>query len=871
MDKLRIHPLRWISLIAIIVGIALISFAVVPQTVTAQSPLHPTFPFLDTEGNNVLETGNPISTMQTCGQCHDTAFIESHSFHADVGYSAMMDGEEFSASQPWDTSPGLYGNWNALTYRYLSSDSDPVTDLSSQEWLQTIGLRHVGGGPAEDAGIEMNCFLCHTANPDNQARTEALTAGQFAWANTATLVGSGLAFATEDGYELNPEAFDESGELLAAYVDIQDPDNNNCGQCHGTVHTSQEPFAIAGCEDTGWTTSTTGQVFSAQRLSASGMNLQDKEELTRSYDIHMERLVECTDCHFSLNNPVYANGGGADTLENLDFDPRRLDLGEYLYQPLHQFARGQSTQGTVAPELKDTMRRCESCHNAEDTHDWLPYTETHMDALHCESCHIPTIYSAAYQQVDWTVVETDGTSISVCRGVDAGEDATINDLVYGYTPTLLQRENVDGTTKYAPYNLVSAWYWVYGEPALPVPQAALVEVYLDGENYQPEVISLFDTNQDKVLESSELVLDTDEKVDFIAAKLVEQGLDNPRIQAEVQPYSINHDVAGLDWATQDCETCHTEDSRMTEAVQLASYTPGGVLPEFVPSGNTLTDGNIYQDENGAVYYEPSTTDHGVYVFGHNSVSWIDWTGIILFLGVLGGVSVHGGLRVWSARKRPKHTPEIEKIYMYTFYERVWHWLQTLTILILAFTGLVIHKPEMFGAFSFKGMVLVHNITAAILLLNALLALLYNLISGDIKRFIPEPHGFFNQMIVQAKYYLNGIFKGDEHPFEKTREKRLNPLQKITYVAVLNILLPLQVLTGILMWGVQQFPEIAQKLGGLPFLAPFHSLIAWSFISFIILHVYLTTTGHTPTAGIKSMIVGWDEVEVHTSQDHTEEE
>ena len=688
MDKLRIHPLRWISLIAIIVGLSLISFAVVPQTATAQSPLHPTFPFLDTDGNNVLETGNPISTMQTCGQCHDTAFIESHSFHADVGYSTMLDGEEFSASQPWDTSPGLYGNWNALTYRYLSPDGDPVTDLSSQEWLQTIGLRHVGGGPAEDAGIEMNCFLCHTANPDNQARTEALTTGQFEWGNTATLVGSGLVFATEDGYELNPDAFDENGELLAAYVDIQDPDNNNCGQCHGTVHTSQEPFAIAGCEDTGWTTSTTGQVFSAQRLSASGMNLQDKEELTRSYDIHMERLVECTDCHFSLNNPIYANGGGADTLENLDFDPRRLDIGEYLYQPLHQFARGQSTQGTIAPELKDTMRRCESCHNAEDTHDWLPYPETHMEALHCESCHIPTIYSAAYQQVDWTVIETDGTSISVCRGVDAGEDATINDLVYGYTPTLLQRENVDGTTKYAPYNLVSAWYWVYGDPALPVPQAALVEVYLDGENYQPEIISLFDTNQDKVLESSELVLDTDEKVDFIAAKLVEQGLENPRIQAEVQPYSINHDVAGLDWATQDCETCHTEDSRMTEAVQLASYTPGGVLPEFVPSGNTLTDGNIYQDENGAVYYEPSTTDHGVYVFGHNNVSWIDWTGIILFLGVLGGVSVHGGLRVWSARKRPKHSSEIEKIYMYTFYERVWHWLQTLTILILAFTGLV---------------------------------------------------------------------------------------------------------------------------------------------------------------------------------------
>jgi thiosulfate reductase cytochrome b subunit len=155
--------------------------------------------------------------------------------------------------------------------------------------------------------------------------------------------------------------------------------------------------------------------------------------------------------------------------------------------------------------------------------------------------------------------------------------------------------------------------------------------------------------------------------------------------------------------------------------------------------------------------------------------------------------------------------------------------------------------------------------AGLLVANAALALFYNLVSGDIKRFIPEPHGFFNQAIVQSKFYISGIFKGDEHPFEKTREKRLNPLQKITYFAILNVLLPLQIITGILMWGVQQWPEIAMKLGGLPLLAPFHTLVAWSFISFIVAHVYLTTTGHTPMAGIKSMIVGWDEVEVHSTE------
>jgi thiosulfate reductase cytochrome b subunit len=30
--------------------------------------------------------------------------------------------------------------------------------------------------------------------------------------------------------------------------------------------------------------------------------------------------------------------------------------------------------------------------------------------------------------------------------------------------------------------------------------------------------------------------------------------------------------------------------------------------------------------------------------------------------------------------------------------------------------------------------------------------------------------------------------------------------------------------------------------------------------FFIAHVYLTTTGHTPTAHIKTMITGWEEVD-----------
>jgi thiosulfate reductase cytochrome b subunit len=36
--------------------------------------------------------------------------------------------------------------------------------------------------------------------------------------------------------------------------------------------------------------------------------------------------------------------------------------------------------------------------------------------------------------------------------------------------------------------------------------------------------------------------------------------------------------------------------------------------------------------------------------------------------------------------------------------------------------------------------------------------------------------------------------------------------------------------------------------------------AFMMLLFLIAHVYLTTTGHTPLAHIKAMITGWEEVE-----------
>ncbi|MGB5292937.1 MAG: cytochrome b/b6 domain-containing protein, partial [Lysobacterales bacterium] len=260
---------------------------------------------------------------------------------------------------------------------------------------------------------------------------------------------------------------------------------------------------------------------------------------------------------------------------------------------------------------------------------------------------------------------------------------------------------------------------------------------------------------------------------------------------------------------------------------------------------------------------------GFYIIGLHAERWADLLGMLMFFGIIFGVSVHAIARYISSRRRPPVHHEYERVHMYDVYERLWHWIQASAIMLLIFTGLVIHKPHLFGIFSFPYMVNVHNVLGFILITNAVLSLFYHLASGEIRQYLPEPKGFVANTLAQMMYYSRGIFAGNPHPLEKTKEHKLNPLQQVTYLAILNILLPAQIITGILIWGLQRWPHIAAELGGLPMLALVHTLVAWAFAAFIVMHIYLTTTGHKPTAGIESMITGWDEVEKHGNNPTTD--
>jgi thiosulfate reductase cytochrome b subunit len=874
-----------------------------PAPVQQTQPLHPTFALLDQDGKNVLESGSPVSTMQTCGQCHDTQFIQSHAFHSDLGLS------DYNEDGGYNSSTGTFGKWDPLNYRFLSQQGDERVDLTTAEWLEKYGSRVVGGGPAttsrdgkpleslqasadnietsiQDADgnhqtwdwtksgtMEMNCFLCHLENPDNNSRTAFIQNGAFGGADTATLIGLGIVSYDEAAGTWNwkQEAFDNNGELKSDFIKIQDPTNANCAACHGEVHTDEDPLTLSAGDLNYPQTATTGQVIAAQKISESGVNLSDKEALNRSWDIHAERQLKCTDCHYALNNPAHADERLKEEPDHLKYDPRVLDISEYLQKPDHNFARGQSAQFNAAPELKGTMRRCDSCHDANVGHtDWLPYIDKHMESVACETCHIPQMYAPAIQSYNWTVLTADGQPVKQYRGVE-GDPDKVTSLVTGYKPVLLNRTNTNGQKLLTPYNLITTYYWVYEDAKgnkRPVRLDDLKSAYFENGAYAADIVSTFDANGDGSLSNEELTINSAAREEAVKAKLLALGLANPRIEGLTQPYSINHNVTRGEGAVNDCRMCHSDTSRVSQSIKLADYSPEGVLPVFDTANNVNASGEITEGTDGAVYYNPVPANDGMYVFGSSRISWIDWLGALVFFAALIGVAGHGTARYVVARKQPKGPVKTETVYMYDSYRRFWHWLQTITIVLLLFTGLIIHRPEMFGIFSFRGVVTVHNVLAVILVINAALSLFYHITTDRMRQFIPRPYGFFDDAIIQAKYYLTGIFKGEPHPFAKTPDSRMNPIQKATYFAILNVLLPLQILTGALMWGVQAIPMIARPLGGLSTLAPIHALIAWLFAAFILVHVYMTTTGATPVEATKAMITGYEDVEVHET--HEEE-
>lgn len=194
------------------------------------------------------------------------------------------------------------------------------------------------------------------------------------------------------------------------------------------------------------------------------------------------------------------------------------------------------------------------------------------------------------------------------------------------------------------------------------------------------------------------------------------------------------------------------------------------------------------------------------------------------------------------------------IYLYSRYERFWHWLQTVLIIVLMVTGLEVHG--VFKLFGFHYAVELHNYIGLTWLIAFAFFVFWVFTTGEWKQYIPTT----KKILAVVRYYGYGIFRGESHPVPKQKDAKHNPLQRLAYLSLAAILLPVQMGTGFLYWSYNSWEEWGIAFLSLKAVAYIHTIGSYAIFQFIIIHVYMTTTGHSIFAHTKAMITGWEEIQ-----------
>jgi len=127
------------------------------------------------------------------------------------------------------------------------------------------------------------------------------------------------------------------------------------------------------------------------------------------------------------------------------------------------------------------------------------------------------------------------------------------------------------------------------------------------------------------------------------------------------------------------------------------------------------------------------------------------------------------------------------------------------------------------------------------------------ITGDIKKYLITPKDL-SHFPAFIKYYT---FISKEKPWGHD----YNLGQKATYM-LWPVLLILQAITGFaIYWPTHSWlAPVVSVFGGILYLKLWHTVIAWIFVTSVVLHIYLGSTGINFTDLYRSMVTGYETVE-----------
>lgn len=209
----------------------------------------------------------------------------------------------------------------------------------------------------------------------------------------------------------------------------------------------------------------------------------------------------------------------------------------------------------------------------------------------------------------------------------------------------------------------------------------------------------------------------------------------------------------------------------------------------------------------------------------------------------------------SGAPQPAPSPARKRtVMLYSRYERFWHWSQATLIFILAFSGFAVHGAHQL--IGFQTAVRLHTIAAVVLIALWAFTTFWHFTTGQWRQYLPKP-GLINVV----KFYAYGILSGAPHPYAKTLRTKQNALQSLAYLTFMTVIGPALWLTGAIYLAYPLWAKLWADPLGLTIVAMIHTFAAFLMVAFVIIHVYMTTTGKTPTHYVKTMITGYETVDM----------
>jgi thiosulfate reductase cytochrome b subunit len=294
---------------------------------------------------------------------------------------------------------------------------------------------------------------------------------------------------------------------------------------------------------------------------------------------------------------------------------------------------------------------------------------------------------------------------------------------------------------------------------------------------------------------------------------------------------LGHALVRKNEASRNCEGCHSQVSPIT-----AMRLPDGDRSGWV------TNPVLFERA-----YVPGAVRHVL----------VDRIILAIFAMTVLGTLGHGLLRAAAAARRPKvpyHVEESPGVYARGL--RLWHWTNALLMVGLAITGLRIHfggreKPIL----SFEEAFNIHNVLGLLLLPVLLWFFVRNARAGDTRQYLGKPQDGIRGILRQVGYYKSGVFKGEDHPYHVTKERRFNPLQQATYASIMYGLVPMVALSGAALLFADKIPARIGERPGAWWFATAHYLFGVGVIAFLLGHLYLATTGDRASYNFRAMFDG----------------